>query len=571
MPASIGRLRCPCTPACHHLQTRAITAKRRPDHPMYRATTLNRWSNHEQWARYFSSIPQRNGDEPDVNHNDIDDDLPPINQTEQTIDHLTQLKEERRKLHSEKYRMALEKRESIRRKLLSEEWMRIFATSEELFRATLRELKVDKEEWSDNNERAGGEKDSARSEYRSFYLDSLSSFGMALSEKDDDMTISAAASQALEKFGESDFADLSFSKKYRAMEAGLKRREELIAELPSVNESYSRALKDLDDEEKALSNMGAKLEVTDVDTKSSTVKDETTLTSSKNDFGDLEHIEEELTSSLLELLEGKDAKKKVKKQMNRVSNARGLAKSLSKRLEWIKTAIDGVELPLSQEEYRNATMLLMTISSDVVPDLAKFITSRHSDFEKYRVLEQHTDLTKPQEWYPRARLDKRKIIFHAGPTNSGKTYNALLRLKQAQKGMYLAPLRLLAAECYENLNSDGIYTSLVTGQEHRDVPFSTHRASTVELADLDEDYDVVVIDEIQMLCDSFRGFAWTRALMGVRCKEIHVCGGLEAQDIVEKIAKMCGDEFEMKTYDRFGELRVQDKSLATTSSTQVGH
>ncbi|KAL7519253.1 hypothetical protein ACHAWX_004038 [Stephanocyclus meneghinianus] len=210
----------------------------------------------------------------------------------------------------------------------------------------------------------------------------------------------------------------------------------------------------------------------------------------------------------------------------------------------------------------------MAISSEIIPDLAKFITNRHSDFEKYRQLEQHTDLTKPQEWYPHARLDKRKIIFHAGPTNSGKTYHALLRLKQAKKGMYLAPLRLLAAECYENLTSDGIYTSLVTGQEQRDVPFSTHRSSTVELACLDQDYDVVVIDEIQMLSDSFRGFAWTRALMGVRCKEVHVCGGLEAQDIVKKIAKMCGDDFEMKTYHRFGELKVQDKSLASSSTSK---
>ena len=60
------------------------------------------------------------------------------------------------------------------------------------------------------------------------------------------------------------------------------------------------------------------------------------------------------------------------------------------------------------------------------------------------------------------------------------------------------------------------------------------------MADLNQDYDVVVIDEIQMICDAFRGYAWTRALMGVRCKEIHVAGGLEAREIVEKICRMCG-------------------------------
>jgi ATP-dependent RNA helicase SUPV3L1/SUV3 len=41
---------------------------------------------------------------------------------------------------------------------------------------------------------------------------------------------------------------------------------------------------------------------------------------------------------------------------------------------------------------------------------------------------------------------KRKIIYHCGPTNSGKTYEALQRLKQADNGMYCGPLRLLAME-----------------------------------------------------------------------------------------------------------------------------
>lgn len=38
----------------------------------------------------------------------------------------------------------------------------------------------------------------------------------------------------------------------------------------------------------------------------------------------------------------------------------------------------------------------------------------------------HTvDLTKPHLWYTQARGYGRKIIYHAGPTNSGKTFNAL--------------------------------------------------------------------------------------------------------------------------------------------------
>ena len=158
-----------------------------------------------------------------------------------------------------------------------------------------------------------------------------------------------------------------------------------------------------------------------------------------------------------------------------------------------------------------------------------------------------------------------QIIYHGGPTNSGKTYNALQRLKSAKPGLYVGPLRLLAAEIYETLNAQGVYTSLITGQERREFPFSTHVAATVEMAAnlLEEEFDVVVIDEIQMIENKERGFAWTRALLGLRCKEIHVCGGLEAKGLIEKIASACGDDFELNTYDRFGALNVAEKSLAT--------
>lgn len=56
-----------------------------------------------------------------------------------------------------------------------------------------------------------------------------------------------------------------------------------------------------------------------------------------------------------------------------------------------------------------------------------------------KTLLETTDLRIPHEWYPYARLMKRKIIYHGGPTNSGKTYQALQRLKNAdpEKGLVL--------------------------------------------------------------------------------------------------------------------------------------
>ena len=65
--------------------------------------------------------------------------------------------------------------------------------------------------------------------------------------------------------------------------------------------------------------------------------------------------------------------------------------------------------------------------------------------------------------FPLARSLKRKLKFYVGPTNSGKTYSAMAELKKANSGLYLAPLRLLALEGYEDLKFSNIDASLITG------------------------------------------------------------------------------------------------------------
>src|SRR3954452_11014849 len=45
------------------------------------------------------------------------------------------------------------------------------------------------------------------------------------------------------------------------------------------------------------------------------------------------------------------------------------------------------------------------------------------------------------------------VVFHLGPTNSGKTYESLLALATNGRGVYAAPLRQLAHEAYERLSA----------------------------------------------------------------------------------------------------------------------
>ncbi|WP_418223500.1 helicase-related protein [Clostridium isatidis] len=167
----------------------------------------------------------------------------------------------------------------------------------------------------------------------------------------------------------------------------------------------------------------------------------------------------------------------------------------------------------------------------------------------------------PKDEYKLARNMKRKIYLHLGETNTGKTYTAMERLKEAKNGIYLSPLRILALENYEKLNDIGVICNLQTGEEEIIKEGATHTACTIEKVDLKKQYDIAIIDEIQMISDSQRGFAWTRALLGLRCKEIHICGALNAKEIVEKIIKDCNDEYELKEYYRNIPLEVQENNF----------
>ncbi|CAK9150079.1 unnamed protein product [Ilex paraguariensis] len=183
------------------------------------------------------------------------------------------------------------------------------------------------------------------------------------------------------------------------------------------------------------------------------------------------------------------------------------------------------------------------------------------EIKRFRSMVVSADMTKPHTWFPFARAMKRRIIYHCGPTNSGKTYNALQRFMEAKKGIYCSPLRLLAMEVFDKVNALGVYCSLHTGQEKKYVPFSNHIACTVEMVSTDELYDVAVVDEIQMIADPCRGYAWTRALLGLKADEIHLCGDPSVLAIVRKICMETGDELLERHYERFKPLVVEAKTL----------
>ncbi|KAJ4368194.1 RNA helicase [Neocucurbitaria cava] len=150
-----------------------------------------------------------------------------------------------------------------------------------------------------------------------------------------------------------------------------------------------------------------------------------------------------------------------------------------------------------------------------------------------------------------------------GPTNSGKTYHALKRLEEAETGIYLGPLRLLAHEVYTRLNAKGKPCGLVTGEEQRMPENEQARmySCTVEMAPLNTLFDVAVIDEIQMINHPDRGWAWTQAFLGLQAKEIHLCGEARTVPLMRELCALVGDKVHVHEYQRLTPLQLQPRSL----------
>ncbi len=163
--------------------------------------------------------------------------------------------------------------------------------------------------------------------------------------------------------------------------------------------------------------------------------------------------------------------------------------------------------------------------------------------------------------YPVARNLNRKLLFYVGPTNSGKTHKAMEELINADCGTYLAPLRLLALENYENLKSKQIPVSLITGEEEKFDEDAGHICSTIEMIDFNLDVDVSVIDEVQMLADDDRGWAWVNAIVGTPARKVIMTGSVNALDAIKKIAIYLGEDLSIVKFKRKNPLEVMNRAV----------
>jgi ATP-dependent RNA helicase SUPV3L1/SUV3 len=132
---------------------------------------------------------------------------------------------------------------------------------------------------------------------------------------------------------------------------------------------------------------------------------------------------------------------------------------------------------------------------------------------------------------PERRTEPETVIAHLGPTNSGKTHDALRFLVESGEGVYAAPLRMLAQEAYRRLADElgEEKVGLVTGEErvNQGAPIV---CCTAEMAP--SSGHTLVLDEIQWAEDEERGSAWTRLLLGGEYRHILLLGAVEALPLV---------------------------------------
>lgn len=159
--------------------------------------------------------------------------------------------------------------------------------------------------------------------------------------------------------------------------------------------------------------------------------------------------------------------------------------------------------------------------------------------------------------FPLANALKRKATVILGPTNSGKTYRAIQILKAAKTGAYWGPLRLLALEIQERMTEENVACSLLTGEERVLVPGAGHVASTVEMMQSDVELETVVIDEVQMLADKDRGWAWTQAIVGCPTKHLVLVGSPDIWEVLRDLLDRLGIEHELIKCERLQPLHVE--------------
>lgn len=186
-----------------------------------------------------------------------------------------------------------------------------------------------------------------------------------------------------------------------------------------------------------------------------------------------------------------------------------------------------------------------------------------------RIIQKELDIKDFKDLFPKARSRNREILYIQGETNSGKTYTAFEMAKEYSSGIYAAPLRLLALEGQQEFEKRNVPCSMITGEEREEIEGANFVSSTVEMIDYSKEYDVAIIDEVQLINDPDRGHAWLEAIIGVNAKKVILVGSKDIEPVIKDIMNYLDESLEILKFERKTKLQF-DKDLFRNSMDQFG-
>jgi ATP-dependent RNA helicase SUPV3L1/SUV3 len=146
-----------------------------------------------------------------------------------------------------------------------------------------------------------------------------------------------------------------------------------------------------------------------------------------------------------------------------------------------------------------------------------------------------------------------------GPTNTGKTHRAMLRMLEHDSGIIGLPLRLLAREVYDRIAAQigSEHVALLTGEEKQIPRTPRYWVCTVEAMPRDLELDFLAVDEIQLIAHSERGHTFTDRLLHARGrKETWFMGA----DTVRPLLGQLLPTAKLEAHPRLSSLRCQDSA-----------
>jgi len=163
----------------------------------------------------------------------------------------------------------------------------------------------------------------------------------------------------------------------------------------------------------------------------------------------------------------------------------------------------------------------------------------------------------------------KKIIALLGPTNTGKTHDAIEKMLEFESGVFGLPLRLLAREVYEKcvkkIGADKV--ALITGEEKIIPNSANYFICTVESMPKDKVVEFVAVDEIQMCADKERGHIFTDRLLYSRGEKLTMFLGSQVmrsiiQNLVREVEFLKKERFSKLSYSGYKKISRLDRKTA---------